>query len=287
MNLKKLIFTNNDCYKAGKKITPKGVMVHSTGANNPNLKRYVGPDDGLLGVNQYGNHWNTSGLSKCVHAFIGKLKDGSVATYQVLPWNHRGWHCGSGSKGSGNNTHISFEICEDGLTDPAYFGKVYREAVELTAYLCKEYGLDPAADGVVICHSEGHKRGIASNHGDVMHWFPKHGKSMDTFRKDVKAAMGGVKETTEKETAETTEKVASKLDPAKSFNKAKAGTYEVKSSDGVLNLRAGASAKTPLIEAMRTGSLVRCYGYYTRDWLYVVSAKGNVGFCHSAYLVRV
>ena len=49
MNLHKLIFTNNACYKAGRKITPKGIMVHSTGANNPWLKRYVGPDDGLLG----------------------------------------------------------------------------------------------------------------------------------------------------------------------------------------------------------------------------------------------
>ena len=58
MNLHKLIFTKNRCYKEGKKITPKGIMVHSTGANNPNLKRYVGPDDGLLGANKYGNHWN-------------------------------------------------------------------------------------------------------------------------------------------------------------------------------------------------------------------------------------
>ncbi|HQA15945.1 MAG TPA: amidase, partial [Candidatus Avimonas sp.] len=49
MNLKKLIFTSNDCYRAGKTIAPKGILVHSTGANNPNLKRYVGPDDGLLG----------------------------------------------------------------------------------------------------------------------------------------------------------------------------------------------------------------------------------------------
>lgn len=49
MNLHKLIFTENACYKAGKKITVKGIMVHSTGANNPNLRRYVGPDDGLLG----------------------------------------------------------------------------------------------------------------------------------------------------------------------------------------------------------------------------------------------
>lgn len=191
MNLHKLILENNDCYKKGKKITVKGVMVHSTGANNPWLKRYVNPDDGLLGKNSYSNDWNRSGVGACVHAFIGKLADGSIATYQTLPWNYRGWHCASGKNGSGNNTHISFEICEDGLKDSVYFDKVYQEAVELTAMLCKEYNLDPLADGVVICHSEGHKRGIASNHGDVMHWFPKHGKSMDTFRQAVKAALSG------------------------------------------------------------------------------------------------
>ena len=185
MNLNKLIFTENACYKAGKKITVKGIMVHSTGANNPWLKRYVGPDDGKLGKNQYDNHWNTyhpGGREVCVHGFIGKLADGTVATYQTLPWDHRGWHAG----GSANNTHIGFEICEDGLTDATYFGKVYQEAVELCAYLCKEYGL---TEKNIICHSEGYKQGIASNHGDVMHWFPKHGKSMDTFRAAVKALL--------------------------------------------------------------------------------------------------
>ena len=185
MNLHKLILTNNACYKAGKTITPKGIMVHSTGANNPNLKRYVGPDDGLLGVNQYGNHWNVErpgGRQVCVHAFIGKLKDGTIATYQTLPWNMRGWHGG----GSSNDTHIGFEICEDGLTDASYFSAVYNEAVEFCVYLCKQYGL---TEKDIICHSEGYKLGIASNHGDVMHWFPKHGKSMDTFRADVKAGL--------------------------------------------------------------------------------------------------
>lgn len=189
MNLRKLILTNNACYKAGRTIVPKGIMVHSTGANNPNLKRYVGPDDGLLGKNQYNNHWNQDkpgGHQVCVHAFIGKLADGTIATYQTLPWNQRGWHCGSGSKGSGNDTHISFEICEDDLTDVTYFNKVYNEAVELCVYLCKQYGL---TEKNIICHSEGCKLGIASNHGDVMHWFPKHGKSMDTFRAAVKAGL--------------------------------------------------------------------------------------------------
>ena len=185
MNLNKLIFTENACYKAGKKITVKGIMVHSTGANNAWLKRYVGPDDGKLGKNQYNNHWNTyhpGGREVCVHGFIGKLADGTVATYQCLPWDHRGWHAG----GSANNTHIGFEICEDDLTDGAYFAKVYKEAVELCAYLCKQYGL---TEKNIICHSEGYKQGVASNHGDVMHWFPKHGKSMDTFRAEVKALL--------------------------------------------------------------------------------------------------
>lgn len=127
MNLHQLFLKKNDCYKAGRTIIPKGIMVHSTGANNPNLRRYVGPDDGLLGRNTGGNHWNTAtpgGSQVCVHAFIGKLKDGTIATYQTLPWNYRGWHAG----GAANNTHIGFEICEDGLSDSTYFQKVYREA---------------------------------------------------------------------------------------------------------------------------------------------------------------
>lgn len=187
MNLKQLFLKNNDCYKTGRTIIPQGIMVHSTGANNPNLRRYVQPNDGQLGVNRYRNDWNRPGLSVCVHAFIGKLQDGTVATYQTLPWNYRGWHAG----GSANNTHIAFEICEDGLKDPSYFNAVYQEAVELAAQLCKLYNLNPLRGGVVICHSEGAKRGIASNHADVMHWFPKHGKNMDMFRKDVETVMKG------------------------------------------------------------------------------------------------
>lgn len=194
MNLHKLLLTKNECYIRGTKMTPKGIMVHSTGANNPTLRRYVGPDDGLLGANQYGNHWNTyrpGGRQVCVHGFIGKLKDGSIATYQTLPWDMVGWHSGKGKKGSANSKgYIGFEICEDGLTDAAYFNAVYKEAVELCAMLCKTYGIKPEKP-TLICHSEGCTLGIASNHADVMHWFPKHGKNMDTFRADVKKQWAG------------------------------------------------------------------------------------------------
>jgi len=190
MRLFECMFTKNSCYKAGQIIIPGGIMLHSTGANNPNLRRYVQPDDGQLGVNKGGTEWNRAAEQVCVHAFIGKLADGSVASYQTLPWNFKAWHCGVGTKGiSANNTHLSIEICEDGLKDASYFAAVYREAVELCAYLCKLHGFDPMKDGVLICHSEGYQRGIASNHADVMHWFPRHGKSMDTFRADVTEEM--------------------------------------------------------------------------------------------------
>ena len=192
MRLRQQFLTKNDCYRAGNTIRPKGVMVHSTGKNNPKASRYV-PGDSVIGYNTGGQHWNQPG-KLCVHAFIGRFADGGVGTVQTLPWNRLAWHCGSGRKGSGNDTHISFEICEDGLTDPVYFKSVYQEAVELTAMLCREYGLDPMQDGVVICHQEGYKRGIASNHGDVLHWFPRHGKTMDDFRADVARTMKGEQE---------------------------------------------------------------------------------------------
>ena len=195
------LLTQSDCYRAGRTIVPKGVMVHSTGADNPMLRRYVQPaeDDpdraallARLGVNRSGNHWNRPGVDACVHAFIGRLDDGTVASVQTLPWDRRGWHAGTGaSGGSANNTHVSFEICEDDLTDGGYFAEIYRAAVELTAALCRRYGLDPLADGVVLCHSEGWRRGIASNHGDVEHWFPRFGKTMDEFRADTARELTG------------------------------------------------------------------------------------------------
>ena len=186
LTIKPCILTQNDCYRKGRYIRPRGVMVHSTGAANPYLRRYLSPDDGRLGEPS-SRHWNQGGVGACVHAMIGKTADGSVAVYQTLPWTMRSWHCGR----SGNDTHISFEICEDGLTDRAYFHATYQAAVDLTAYLCRRFRLDPLADGVVLCHSEGYRRGIASNHADVMHWWKKFGVDMDDFRAAVAAKLRG------------------------------------------------------------------------------------------------
>lgn len=217
-------------------IQPKGIMVHSTGANNADLKRYVQPDDGLLGVNGNNNHWNVfhpfcevpayytsyhasdtdsygrcllcRGKCACVHAFIGKLADGTVAVYQTLPWNNMGWHSGSGSLGQNKNANkngfIGFEICEDGYdwnntyTDAdwemhrPYVDAAYYEAVKLCAYLCKLYNIEPvkSATGGIVSHKEGNQLKIASQHVDPDHWFEKYNHSMDQFREDVRKVMG-------------------------------------------------------------------------------------------------
>ena len=214
MKLHKLILTENACYKAGRKITVKGIMVHSTGANNPMLNRYVGPDDGLLGKNKYNNHWNQPmDRQICCHAFIGKLADGTVATVQTMPWEFAPWGCGSGSRGSLNNTHIQFEICDDGYKDKAYFEAVYREACEITAYLCALYNLDPLGTflyngievPVITTHAESYKLKLGSNHGDPLKWLKKFGKTMEDARNDVAALMRG-EEWPEVSAGETTPK---------------------------------------------------------------------------------
>ena len=201
------MMTQSTCYKGTQKMQVKGVLWHSTGANNPNLKRYVQPDDNakdkdalikLIGKNTYGNDWNHTSVQAGLNAWIGKLSDGTVAAVQTMPWDYRPWGCGSGSKGSCNTGWIQFEICEDGLNDKVYFDKAYKEACELTAYLCRMYGIDPKGsvkyNGVtvptILCHADSYKLGLGSNHGDVLHWFPKFGKSMDTVRVDVAALMG-------------------------------------------------------------------------------------------------
>ena len=201
------MMTQSTCYRQTKRMKVQGVLWHSTGANNPNLKRYVQPDDNaadrdlmlkLIGKNAYGNDWNHSSVQAGLNAWIGKLADGTVTAVQTMPWDYRPWGCGSGSKGSCNNGWIQFEICEDGLNDAEYFSKVYKEACELTAYLCRMYGIDPKGsvkvNGVtvptILCHADSHKLGLGSNHGDVLHWFPKFGKSMATVRADVISLIG-------------------------------------------------------------------------------------------------
>lgn len=197
MKLIEYFSTNNACYKnnvnkADSRYTtfqqrgPLGLMLHSVGCAQPSAKVFA-------------DQWNKSGIEVAVHAVL--QADGTV--YQCLPWNYRGWHAGA----SANNTHVGVEMTEpsqikytggstftvtDKAAAQAQARGTYNTAVQLFAQLCKQYELDPTADGVIISHHEGYTRGVASNHGDPEHLWRGLGLSytMDGFRKDVKAAMG-------------------------------------------------------------------------------------------------
>lgn len=186
MNIITNILANNSCYLANKTIQVKGLMLHSVGCPQPSAMAFV-------------KSWNNPTIQACVHGFID-ANTGDV--YQTLPWKHRGWHAG----GTANNTHIGVEMCEPDCikyTGGASFTctdvararvmaeRTYKSAVELFAHLCKEFSLNPLADGVIIAHNEGYARGWASNHADPEHLWKglKMAYTMDGFRKDVKAAM--------------------------------------------------------------------------------------------------
>lgn len=168
----------NKCYQAGAPLYPQGIMLHSVGCAQPSAAIFA------RSFNQY----QPGGASVCVHAFA--QADGTV--YQTLPWETIAWHCG----GSANSTHIGVEMTEPsaGMTYAEAAEQIagtYHTAVELFAALCKQYGLNPAQDGVIIGHAEGHRRGAASNHADPELLWQQYctGCTMDGFRRDVAEAM--------------------------------------------------------------------------------------------------
>ena len=178
---------NNGAFKAARPMphgSPAGIIIHSTGANNPNLKRYVNAPE-ICGANPYRNYFDRPGSNVCPHAVIGKDKNGEVKAAKLLPWNVCCWGCGSGSKGSYNYSpaYIQIEIAEDALNDRAYFEEAFGLVADLCKRLMKNY--PTIKPGNIISHKEACARGYASNHGDPEHWLARFGKNMDWFRSQV------------------------------------------------------------------------------------------------------
>jgi len=180
--IKQDYLTNNDCYKQGRKMQIKGLMLHSVGCGVENPMNFI-------------KSWNKSGVYKCVHAFIDEHD-----VYETLPHDYRAWHCGKGEKGSFNDGYMGVEMCEpssivyisgssfvdkDAEHTKKFVKNTYKVAVEYFAHLCSKYCLNPLAKNVIVSHSEGHRLGFASDHGDVEHLWDYVGLRMNQFRKDV------------------------------------------------------------------------------------------------------
>lgn len=188
MTIIESFITKNSNYINRRPLRVKGLMLHSVGVPQP---------DPRIFFNNF-NQLKPGGREVGVHAFLGQ--DGTVL--HTMPWESKAWHCGQGPKGSANDTHIGIEMTEpasikyeggvkdlDPAKTKAFIQNTYNVAKELFAKLCKDFGLNPLEDGVILSHSEGHTRGIASNHSDVEHLWRLHGLSMNQFRTDVKTAM--------------------------------------------------------------------------------------------------
>lgn len=244
---------NNDCYQAGRKINVQGLMLHSVGCPQPDATVFVRNWDGPVGVG--------------VHAFVDGLT-GNV--YQTLPWNHRGWHCG----GQANNTHIGVEMCEPDCIS-YYAGsnftcsnysraieivkRTYNSAVELFAYLCIKYELDPMND--IISHYEGGLMGVASDHSDPEHLWNglNTGYTMDTFRAAVKSQMdngGMIIPVDNKNPSET------KFEP-----------YRVVVTATVLNVRSGPSTDYEINTKVHEGGVYTIIGE-SGEWGKLKSGAG-------------
>ena len=267
---------NNSCYKAGRNIgKKKGIIVHSTGAVNKSLKRYIQPDDGILGKNKYENDWNQSGISKCVHAMIGEVSDGSVRVYETLPYNYACWGCGSGSKGSYNyspNGHIQFEILEGEKSDTTYFKKAWKTAVEYCVWLCKTYGFDETD---IVSHNEAHDKGYATNHGDADSYFKLFNKTMNDFRKEVRIRLVTHSSTTTSTTTNTSKPSSICF-------------VKVNTSGTNLNCRKSANGSSAVIGSFKKGKELLLVQKTNKDWYKVkgIDSKGNLitGYCSTKYL---
>lgn len=208
MDLTTSIATKNPCYKAGKSIKVQGIILEGVGCPQASAKVFA----------HNRNREDCEG--RCAHAFVD-ANDGSVI--QILPWGHRGWHCGKHprTKLNANNTHIGIQLCEPsqiryrkknlielaGDKEKAMDAvrKTYESAVELCAFLCEKFHLDPMT--AVISRKEGYDAAICSMNASPEFVWKLVGAdfTMDKLREDVKNAM------VNKLTAKTYEEMGQKV----------------------------------------------------------------------------
>ena len=70
------------------------------------------------------------------------------------------------------------------------------------------------------------------------------------------------------------------------YDTGKAGTYKVKPTEG-LYFRTGPGTDRKALALLPVGTVVKCLGHYTGEWLRVETTDSRVGFCHSNFLTKV
>lgn len=175
--------TSNRAFKAGRYINIEGSVNHSIGCPQPSVEIMY-------------RLMNNGSVSWGVNAILGDFDRGEGKIILVMPYNTRPWGCGNGRYGSWNNTRIQWEVCEpsgftysggnmigyDVAKNQPYFDRMWKMLVCWNVYVCDLLGFDASH---IADHAESYKAGYGCNHGDLGHWLPKHGKSMDMLREEV------------------------------------------------------------------------------------------------------
>lgn len=251
MEIIQAYMTSNPSYIRNRAISPVGILVHSTGAENRNLRRYVNSPE-RLGVNTNKNYWDKATAKKSVHAFIGYDKNKSVIVAETLPPDRACWGCGGGKRGSYNydpHAYLQFEICQGSNTDKKYYWAAIAVAEEYCVHLCRKYGWSAAQ---ITSHKEAHAAGYASNHGDPASWMRYFGDDMNKFRARVAARLNGA-ETAPETPAEKDEQIPAQGAGTATAGKNEGGTVMIELSV-LKNKSTGAQVKT-------LQRLLKAYGY--------------------------
>lgn len=189
MDIVEAFVTQNPLYQQYTRIPVRKLVLHSVGCPQPSAAVFA-------------RQWQTARYF--AHAVL--QADGTV--YQVAPWDCRLMHVGAA-----NAYSIGVEmtepdcirytggatfVCSDWERAIAQVTGTYNTAVELFAWLCTQFGLDPRSD--IISHAEASAMGIGTDHADPEHLWRQLGRgyTMDGFRADVAAAMAA-KNTTDEE----------------------------------------------------------------------------------------
>lgn len=176
VNVIEAFVTQNPLYQQYTRIQVRKLVLHSVGCPQPSAAVFA-------------RQWQTARYF--AHAVL--QADGTV--YQTMPWDYLCHHVGAA-----NAYSIGVEmtepdciryiggatfVCSDWARAIAQVTGTYNTAVALFAWLCQQFGLDPAGD--IISHAEASAMGIGTDHADPEHLWRQLGRgyTMDGFRRDV------------------------------------------------------------------------------------------------------
>jgi len=310
------IVTSSGRYKKPVYIKPQGAVLHSIGVTQPSAQKLR---DG----------WQSRGSDYITHYVC----DDKI-TIQALYDSYKCWHIGS----PGNDKWIGLEMCEpdsivskdanqgtgggfivkDRVAAEAYVTATYNNAVKLFAQLCEKYGWNPYTD--IWTHGEISKRGLSNtNHIDPEHIWKGLGMpyTMETFRRDVAAAMNGTTPTEPEKPAQpdaeqmyrirkTWEDAASQIGAYKILDYAIAAcepgyavfdkdgkqvypkkVYTVRITASALNIRKGPSTSYPVVQTIANGGVYTVVEEIDGWGLLKAYEKGRNGWISLQYTEKV